>query len=260
MPKNLVALTHAPSPQMEGCELTFVERATIDFPRALQQHEAYCRLLRDCGAEVHLLSTNGDQPDCVFVEDTAVVLDEIAVVGSMGAKSRRPETEAIARELGKFREVERIELPGTLEGGDVLRVGRQLLVGVSSRTNDSGLRCFAEIVGRFGYEIIPVPVHNCLHLKTACTALPDQTLLVNPAWVGMEALRSYECICIPDREPWGANVALVNEIVCLSTEHKLTAEMISKRGFEVRTVDLSEFAKAEGGITCLSILFANPVS
>lgn len=256
MPASLVAITHAPSPLMEQCERTYVERSPIDLARAQQQHRAYRQMLRDCGAEVRVLEVNRDWPDCVFVEDTAIVLDELAVLARMGTESRRGETAGVEAELRKYREVRRIEAPATLEGGDALRVGRTLLVGVSRRTNRAGVEALAAIAKRFGYELRPVPVRGCLHLKTACTALPDETLLVNPAWLNLEEVRGFETLTVAPSEPWAANVALIGSTVFMHSEHPATAEAIRCRGFDVRMADISEFAKAEGGVTCLSLLFS----
>ena len=253
---NPLALTHVPSPRMEHCERTFVDRSTIDFARACRQHDAYCQLLRDCGAEVRVLDVNRHYPDSVFIEDTAIVLEEVAVLAAMGTESRRAEPAGIELELRKHRELRRIAAPATLEGGDVLRLGRTLLVGVSSRTNGAGVMALEAIVRHHGYQVIQVPVHGCLHLKTACTALPDGALLMNPAWLDVEALRRFECVTVPETEPWAANVALVGASVCLPAAHSGTAELIRRLGFAVRTVELSEFAKAEGGVTCLGILFS----
>ncbi|HEY0550536.1 MAG TPA: arginine deiminase family protein [Verrucomicrobiae bacterium] len=213
-------------------------------------------MLHNCGANVRVLNVNPDLPDSVFVEDTAIVLDEVAIMASMGRESRRTEVTNMELELRKYRAVERISLPSTVEGGDVLRIGRKMLVGISSRTNRAAVDALDELVRRYGYQVIPVPVRDCLHLKTACTALPDESLLVNPAWLNLDALRGFNVVPIPESEPWGANVALVNGTVCLAAEHRQTAELIHQRGFEVRTTELSEFAKAEGGVTCLSILIS----
>ena len=253
----MIALTHLPSPQMESCELTHISRSPIDIALALRQHEAYCEMLRRCGAEVRVLDVNLPLPDCAFIEDTAIVLDEVAVLASMGAESRHAEPAAIAPALRQYRELERVELPATLEGGDVLRIGKKLLVGVSSRTNLAGIAPLKAIARRHGYDVLPVPVHGCLHLKTACTALPDETLLVNPAWVDTEALREFELLPVPQAEPWAANVLPLNNHVCLAASHPQTAELVRSRGFNVQTVDLSEFAKAEAGVTCLSLLLAS---
>lgn len=250
----MLALTHQPSPRMAECQLTFVERAPIDYLRACRQHAEYCRALREYGAEIRVLDVNAAHPDCAFVEDAAVVLDEAVIVGRMGSEARRPETAGIERELAASGIVHRIEAPATLEGGDVLRVGRRLFVGQSSRTNNAGIEALTLLAGRYGYEVRAIPVTGCLHLKTACTALPNGRLLVNRNWINCTALAGFELIPIPAEEPWGGNIALVGETVLSAAGSPRTAALIRSLGFAVRTVDLSEFAKAEGGVTCLSIL------
>ena len=250
----MLALTHAPSPKMAACELTYIPRVPIDYPRALEQHAAYCQMLRRSGAEVITLDVNRDFADGAFIEDTAVVLDEVAILASMGSISRRPEPAGIESALGQYRPVQRIDLPATLEGGDVLRIGQTLLVGLSSRTNLAGVRALDAIVRPLGYRVIPVPVHGCLHLKTACSALPDGQLLLNPAWIDLEAIRGFRWHEVPESEPWAANVALVGDRVFVAAGHELTASLIQRLGFEIETIDLTEFAKAEAGVTCLSIL------
>ena len=251
----MIAITHVPSPKMEECQRSFVAPSRIDFELALRQHEQYCHMLGKCGAEVRTLRVNLRLPDCAFVEDTAIVLDEVAVLSSMGTEARRAEPAGIAPELRRFREVHPIKLPATIEGGDVLRVGGVLFVGLSSRTNQAGVAALEDIVCRYGYRVVPVPVHGCLHLKTACAALDDTKLLVNPAWVDTAALGGCELVRVAEEEPWGANVVRVGSRICVSANHPRTAATILAAGFDVQTVDVSEFAKAEGGVTCLSILF-----
>jgi dimethylargininase len=251
----MLALTHAPSPRLAQCQLTYVAAAPIDHGRAVQQHEAYCQMLRRGGAEVRTLDVNHDLPDSVFIEDTAIVLDEVAVLASMGAPTRRAEPSGIEPELRKYREVERIESSATLEGGDVLRVGRTLLVGLSSRTNAAGVAALQAVAGRFNYDVRPVPVGKCLHLKSACAALPDGRLLVNADWLDSRALRGFDLAPVPNAEPDGANLLLLGNCVCLPLAHPQTAELVRRLGFKAETVDISEFAKAEGCVTCLSLLF-----
>jgi dimethylargininase len=252
----LIAITHPPSPRLQDCQRTYVARRRIDFDLARKQHNDYCGALRDCGAEVRTLEVNRNLPDGTFIEDTALVLDELAVVASMGADSRRAEPAAIEPELRRYRkQICRIEPPATLEGGDVLRVGRTLLVGLSSRTNAGGVAALGKIIEPFGYKVISVPVRRSLHLKTACTALPDHRLLINPAWLETQALAGFDLVPVPAAEPWAANVALIGSTVFAAASHFRTAEMIRNFGFAVRPIDISEFAKAEGGVTCLSILF-----
>jgi dimethylargininase len=149
--------------------------------------------------------------------------------------------------------VRRIELPATIEGGDVLRIGRELLVGRSARTNAAGVAALANLVEPLGYQVIAVPVLGCLHLKTACTALPDGRLLVNRSWLDSLALGNHDSIDLPSDEPWAANTLPVGQRVILSAAHRQTADLIHRLGFEPLPVALSEFAKAEGGVTCLSL-------
>jgi dimethylargininase len=253
----MLAITHTPSPRMADCQLTFVARSAIDYARAVRQHADYCRALGDCGATVRTLDVNADMPDCVFVEDTFVVLDEVAIECRLGVPSRREEAAGIEPELGRFRPIKKAELPATLEGGDVLRIDRTLLVGLSSRTNAAGVETLARIGAHYGYDVRAVPVHGCLHLKTACTALPDGRLLINPAWLDAGVLRDFAHVCIPAAEPWGANVVCLGSRVIAAAENVRSVDLIRRMGFDVCTVELDEFAKAEGGVTCLSILLRN---
>lgn len=255
----MLALTHLPSPRLDSGLRTHIARVAVDYDTALRQHAAYCQMLRDCGARVVTLDVNRDWPDSTFIEDTAVVLDEVAVLASMGTEARRGEPDGIERELKTHREVVRIEPPATFEGGDVLRVGRTLLVGVSSRTNVPGVHALEAAVKPYGYQVLPVPVSRCLHLKSACTALPDGRLLVNPAWLDTTALRPFDVVAIPEAEPWAANTMTIGETICLADGHVQTAELLRQRGFAVRTVQVSEFAKVEGGVTCLSLRFATRI-
>lgn len=250
----MLALTRMPAPRMADCQLTFVNRSPIDEQRVLAQHAEYRQALAECGAQVETLDADPDLPDCVFVEDTAVVLDEVAIVCRLGTESRRGEAAAVELALRPYRDVERIDPPATLEGGDVLRVGRTLLVGLSSRTNAAGAERLAAIAGRWGYAVRAVRVTGCLHFKTACTALPDGRLLVNPAWIDAAPLKEFEQVVVPETEPWGANVACLNGRVVAAAANRQTNDLIRSLGFDVRPVELGEYAKAEGGVTCLSIL------
>lgn len=254
---GVIALTHLPSPRMQQCELTYVSRSPIDHELAVEQHRAYCGMLSRCGAEVLVLDANRLMPDCCFVEDTALVLDELAVMMSMGAASRRDEGPAIEAELRKHRKIERLTPPALADGGDVLRSDRELLVGLSSRTNAAGAAGLAEIVQPYGYTVTAIPVAGRLHLKSACTALPDGSLLVNPTCIDTLKLRGHHYIEVPAQEADAANVLSVGNTVCLPTGSPRTAELIDRLGFAVQTVELSEFSKAEGGVTCLSLILAS---
>ena len=254
-PSRWIAIIHQPSPNIVRCELTHLERVPIDYALALEQHANYRRLLERHGAKVILLGGNRELPDSVFVEDTAVVLDEIAVIASMGATSRRPEPELIAAELRRHREVTAIQLPATLDGGDVFRVRRTLFVGLSARTNQAGAEALREIVKSFGYEVRTVTVQGCLHLKSACTPLPDDRLLLNPAWLDPSNLAGFDYVTIAPEEPHAADVLSIDHTAVVAAGCPRTTKLLKRSGYEIEEVDLSEFAKAEGAVTCLSLLF-----
>ena len=250
-----VAITHEPPESLERGERSFVGRDPIDMAKARTQHAAYCALLRELGVETTTLKVNAAHADGVFVEDTAVVLDEIAVLASPGAESRRGEVSGIAAELRKHRVTASIDLPATLDGGDVVVNGRIILVGKSARTNAEGAHALARIAQPHGYVVRRIGMRDCLHLKSACCALPDGRLLVNPAWLEMDDLRGFDCVPIPADEPSAADVLTVGRTVVSAAAHPKTAALVASLGFDSRVVDLSEFAKAEGGVTCLSLVF-----
>jgi dimethylargininase len=253
--RSLAAVTHLPSRSLEAGERTFAPRTPIDHAMALAQHAVYCETLRALGCEVITLDVNADLPDAVFVEDTAVVLDEVAVLALPGAPSRRGEVPGVAAALARHRPLARISLPGTLDGGDVVRVGRTLLVGASRRTNADGARELSEIGRAHGYAVRVVPIRDCLHLKSACCALPDDRLLVNTRFLATDALGGFDLVHVPSDEPHAADVLSVGNSVILSASHPRTADLISRLSFEVHALAVSEFEKAEGGVTCLSLVF-----
>jgi dimethylargininase len=250
-----VAVTRGVSPAIARCELTFLERAPIDYPRAVGQHAAYERLLEDLGLTVIRVEADEGLPDCCFVEDIAIVLDEIAVLTRPGAPSRRGETAAVAAALGAFRPIVRLDEPARIDGGDVLVRGRRLFVGLSNRTDAAGREALAEAVRSFDYEVLPVQMNGCLHLKTAVTAAAADVLLVNPDWVDLAPFRGMKTVEVDPGEPWGANVVMAGGAVIAAAGFPRTADRLRARGLDVRTVDVSEFQKAEGGVTCKSLLF-----
>ena len=250
----MIALTHAPSLQMGQCLLTYLDRQPIDYELAQAQHRAFCQMLRRAGVRVRTLQTHVRSPDAVFIEDTAIVLDEIAILTSPGKATRRRELAAVERALADLHIIRRIEPPAMIEGGDVLRIRRELLVGLSSRTNSTGVTRLAQIVQPCGYRVIPIPIDHCLHLKTACTALNDHTLLVNPDWIDTAKLTRFKLLSVPADEPWGANVIRLNNRIWLPAAHRQTAAKLRQAGYQTQLLELSEFAKAEGGISCLSLL------
>jgi len=253
-----VALTHLPSPKMEDAIRTFAAHERIDLARVTAQHAAYRDALAKAGAEVVVLDTNLAHPDCVFIEDVAIVLDEIAILTPMGAPSRTEEPAGVEPSLREYREVVRIEAPATIEGGDVVVVGKRILVGSTGRTNARGIEELARITKPYGYDVRAVPVHGCLHLKTACTALPDGALVVNPAWLELEALRTFELVPVAEGEPHAANVVVVGARGIIGIGHPRTAEAIRTHCLGLDVLDLTELAKADGCGTCLSLLFTAP--
>lgn len=253
--KMLIAITHTISPKLDQCELSFRKREPIDIPRAIRQHAAYCEMLRGFGVSVIELSANEQYPDSVFAEDNAVVVDEAAIICRMGTESRRGEEVAIKEELAKYRMTVQLKSPATLEGGDVLKMGKTIFVGETARTNAAGIKALSEILLPFGYKIIPVEVTGCLHLKSACTALDDFTIIANPQWFDTAPFRDYNIIPVPEDEPEAANVLRINEVVCLIDSFPKTVRLVRKSGYRVETIDISELLKAESGLTCSSIIF-----
>ena len=255
----LIALTHEISPEINKCELSFINRTPIDFTLAVAQHEKYCKMLREEGLTVIEMSMNSEYPDSTFVEDTAVVVDELAVMANMGAESRRGEATGVESELKKYRDIFHIRHPATLDGGDVLRVGRNIYVGITPRTNNLGAESLASALRPLGYNISPVTVKDCLHFKSACTAIDNQTLLVNPDWIDLEDFKGFKIININKSEPWAANTLLINNTVFIHAGFMKTAELLQESGFSVKTIDISELLKAESGLTCSSIIFNHSV-
>lgn len=242
---------------MSECELTHLPRQQINHENAGIQHENYRKLLSDCGLrQLITLEENIHLPDCAFVEDNAIVLDEIAIITPMGVASRVAETYLIETNLAAFRQIARIDPPARIEGGDVLQMGRTLFVGISTRTDSNGLTALNKIADHFGYKLVAVNVRNALHLKTACTAIDDETILLNPEWVDAVSFTGFRQIPVPSIEPCGANILRIGNKICIHSGFQETSELLVGLGYDVNTVDISEFLKAEAGLTCLSIIFS----
>jgi dimethylargininase len=251
----LTAITRAVSPGIVHCELTFVARQPIDLATAEEQHRAYQALLEKCGARVISLPAEPALPDSMFVEDPAVVLDELAIIFPLGTATRRPEAASIAQALAKFRKLARVELPGQVEGGDVLRIERRLFAGLSSRTNAEGIRQLASMLAPYGYEVLSVAVTGCLHLKSAVTYIGRNTLLANRAWFDAKPFAGFEWIDVAPEEPHAANALAIGGTVIFPASFPRTLARLEARGFSVAQLDISELQKAESGLTCSSLLF-----
>ena len=250
----LVAITRDLSPRLAEGERTFVERDVIDLTVAKAQHHAYEQWLESKGCAIVKAAPLPDSPDGVFVEDTAVVLDEVAVITRPGAVSRRGETESVETILRRFRKILKLH-DGTMDGGDVLRVGRTLFIGQSARTNDRGIAHVRALVQPFGYTVTAVTMRDALHLKTAVTALDDETLIFNPEWVEARAFPSLKTIAIDPTEEFAANVLRVGDTLLIASEYPRTRAILEKHNFLVESVSVSEMMKAEAGVTCCSIVF-----
>jgi len=251
----LIAITRKVSSSLALCELTHLSRTSINIERARAQHHDYEACLAELVDKVIQLDEEADLPDAVFVEDTCVVLDELAVITRPGAPSRRPETASVGQILGRYRTLHFIEAPGTVDGGDVLRLGRTLFVGKTSRSNDAGIEQLRAFVKPAGYDVVAVTLRGCLHLKSAATAVAERTVLLNPGWVDARLFEDFAVVSVDPSEPAAGNALLVSNKVVFPASYPKTRERLELANIHVEPVDLSEFAKAEGGVTCCSVIF-----
>ena len=251
----LIALTRAVSPSINQCEIGFIDREPIDLAMANEQHHQYEAILAELGAHVVSLPAEPEYPDSVFVEDPAVVVDEVAILTRMGAASRRGEAESLARALAGYRPTRWLREPATLEGGDVMRVGRTLYVGLSQRTNRAGIEQLADELRGFDYSVVPVPVRGALHLKTACCPLDNGAILANRAWLDLAPLREFRIVDVAPGEERAANVLTLGGAAIVPACFPRTADILDCAGLRVRPLDVSELMKAEAGVTCCSLIF-----
>jgi dimethylargininase len=252
----LTAITRQVSASINNCELSFHARQPIDVAKAIAQHQAYEDCLARLGVRIVSLPAEPELPDAVFVEDPAVVVDEVAVISIMGAPSRWPEANSLAEALSRYRPIKFLVEPATLDGGDVLRAGRSVFVGLSQRTNREGIAQLSEMLRVYDYEVQPVEVRGCLHLKSACSYLGHDTILVNRSLIDVEQFRGFELLDVPDEEPGAANTLLVQDVVIIPASFPKTRALLEQRGFRVQAIDLSELQKAEAGVTCTSLIFS----
>jgi dimethylargininase len=250
-----IAITREVSPSIANCELTHLSRQPIDVAEAQRQHQAYEQCLSDLGCKVISLPADPRLPDSVFVEDIAIVLDELAIITRPGAESRRGEIPCIAEALRPYRPLCFIEPPGTVDGGDVLRVGKHLFVGLSTRTNEAAISKLQLLLNPHGYIVHAIEVHGCLHLKSAVTQVAENTLLMNPEWADPALFSPFELIAVCRSEPHAANAVLVGDSIVYPAAFPETQRLLEQRGIPVSTVDVAELAKAEGAVTCCSLVF-----
>jgi dimethylargininase len=251
-----IAITRDVSPSINNCELSFHSRKPIDVARAAAQHASYRQCLEQLGAHIVSLSAEAELPDSVFVEDAAVVFDEVAVIPIMGAPSRRDEIKTIVPALSPYRQLEFLRPPATLDGGDVLRAGKRVFVGLSNRTNEAGFMQFRDILQKFGYAVEAVRLRDVLHLKSAVSYVGDNTVLLNRAWLAVSAFGDFHSVEVPEAEGAAANVLSLNGTIVIAKSFPDTAALLEQKGFSIRTVDVSELQKAEAGVTCCSLIFS----
>ena len=253
-----IAITREISPAIERCELTHLTRQAIDVGKAHAEHHAYEQRLQEAGYRLERLGAGASMPDSIFVEDIAVVFDEVAIITRPGARSRRAETAAVAEALGAYRPIRSIEPPGTIDGGDVLTVGKRVFVGESSRTNRSAIAQMASILTPHGYTVLGVALRGGLHLKSAVTAIADDTLLINRDWAPADSFRPFQLVDVDPAEPMAANALRLHDRVIYPTLFPRTRARLDDRGIRVVGVEVGEIAKAEGAVTCCSLVFTDP--
>jgi dimethylargininase len=251
----LTAITREVSASLASCELTWLAREPIDIGKARAEHRAYERCLADLGARVISLPALDEHPDAVFVEDPAIVLDEVAVITTMGCDSRRGERATLAAAIAPFRPLIHMRDPAKLEGGDVMRVDRHLFAGLSARTDLAGVAQLGAELAQFGYEVHPVELRGCLHLKSACCCIAPDSILVNRAWVDTGAFAHYRLVDVAEAEPAAANALRVGDAIVMPNAYPSTAAILRREGFRVIELEMTELMKAESGVTCSSLLF-----
>jgi dimethylargininase len=254
----LTAITRAVSPAFVHCQLSFIARQPINLQIAEAQHRAYEKLLESLGARLISLPAEPELPDSMFVEDPAIVLDELAIIMPLGTDSRRGEAASLGRALEPFRKLQHIELPGTMEGGDILRVGRKIYAGLSRRTNEEGVRQLRALLRQYDYEVIAVPVSGCLHLKSAVTSVGENILLANRSWFDPSPFAGYQWIEVAEDERHAANALAIAGKVLFPASFPHTRARLEAAGLDVLSIDISELQKAESGLTCSSLLFEAP--
>jgi dimethylargininase len=251
----LTAITRDVNDSMGNCELTFLPRVRINIGLASQQHQHYQSVLSSLGCEIVTMPTEPGLADSVFIEDTAMILAEIAVLCRPGAVSRRAEVAAVGHLLQQYRTVASIQPPGTLDGGDLLCVGKVIYAGLSTRSNQSGIEQLRSIVADYGYSVKTIETTKCLHLKSAVTEVAPGLLLINPDWISRSAFGNCELIDVDKEEAHAANALLVARSVIYPSSFPRTMEKLVKRNINVTAVDVSELQKAEGGVTCCNLIF-----
>ena len=251
-----IAITREVSSRFNECEITHIDRALINVNAARAEHHEYVKVLKQLGCQVIELLEEPDLPDSVFVEDTAFILDEVAIITRPGADSRKPETESMIRALSPYRPLVHVTEPATVDGGDVLVLGKNIYIGISTRSNNASIRQIRELLNKYGYKVTGVEMSDCLHLKTAVTKVDKKTLLINPKWVDNFHFKEFDWIEVDPSEPFAANCLPVNGQIIFPTAFPKTREKLESLGYKIQAVPVDELAKAEGAVTCCSLIIS----
>jgi len=235
------------------CVRTNVEKIDVDL--AKKQHEQYCNALKKLGLKLTWIKSDNSLPDSCFVEDTAVVIEEKAVICNMKLKSRAKEVVEVAKVLEKLKETYHIKPPATIDGGDLLKIEDKVFVGITARTNLHAIHQLEKILENTALKIVPVKVHNVLHLKSACTYLGSNCVVLSKGHFNTNILRGYEKIVVAKGEEYAADCLAVNGTILMAKGYPKTKQLLEKKGFPVKELEMSEFRKGDGALTCLSILF-----
>ena len=250
----VIAITREVSSRFNECEITHIDRTPIDLDIARKQHHEYVQTLAKIGCQIIELDEEQDLPDSVFVEDTAFILPEVAVITRPGADSRKPETESIIQALSSHRPLVHVVAPATVDGGDVLVLGKNIFIGMSTRSTPEAVTQLQGLLDNYGYTVVGVKLTDCLHLKTAVTLVDDNTLLINKNWVSPEHFTGFDLIDVDSSEPFAANCLPVKDVIIYPTTFPNTQKKLEQKGFKIVNVNLDELAKAEGAVTCCSLI------
>lgn len=256
----MILLTRRPSATMRDAELTFMGRAPIDLELARKQHAAYRTAVGAVTRAAIDLPALDAHPDATFVEDALLAFPEVFVLCRPGAVSRQGEVASIAEELPNDRPFVHTREPATIDGGDVLVIDRTVFVGLSTRTNREAVDTLEAALSGFDYRVVAVPVPGALHLKTAITSPCPGLVLMNPEWVDSTGFKDFDRIEVAKDEPFAGNCLVVGSSVFVQTAHRKTAERLDRHGIRTTPIDISEFAKAEAGLTCMSVLIPDAVN
>ena len=247
------AIARRPGPNFSRGITTAVNASLPDFETLASQHAKYIATLKSVGLSVILLDALPDHPDAYFVEDTAVVKADVAIITNPGADARKGEEDTIAPVLAQYRKTDRIRPPGTVDGGDVLQVDRHFFVGISERTNHEGAGQLGHILANYGYTYTTVPVGEGLHFKSSVNYVGKNTLLITEDFIGNEQIQGYDTIVVSRDESYAANTLFINDHLLVPRGYPDTLEKLEALGFDIIELDTSEVRKMDGGLTCMSI-------